>query len=449
MVLAILIIYTLGLLVITYFSAQSINTPTDFFAAGKNRGTLQITGSLLASVLGGSAILGSVNLALTQGWASAWYLLSAAIGFFCLLPVVSQVARHGRFTLSELIGRYYGTSARKLAAIIIPLAWTGIVAAQVIAAAKILFTLFQLPYELGVMIASLVFIGYTIFGGQLSIIKTDLIQAGIILLGIALSAVYLFFHHGDAQVSPIGESFPFNTAFGPLDLLVLLLSFSSTFVVGPDIYSRLFCARNEGVARRSVLFSAIIMLFFAFVLTYLGVFAAENLSPDQLHSVALLELIKAYLPTWVVGIMAAALLSAVLSSADTTLLTASMMLTELFHQDIDSKKAWRLSRFFVALVGLLSMYIALYATSIINSLLLALSFYSGAFIVPIVVALWNLRVNKQCATAAMLSGGLLALSGKIISIHLDLPVGNYLLFAAFVVNFALLKWTKNTSGHRE
>lgn len=439
MVLTILIIYLLTLFVLTYISARQLKTPTDYFVAGKNNGTILVTGSLLASVLGGSAILGSVNLAMSQKWASVWYLLSAAIGFFCLLPVVNRVARHGKFTLSDLIGNYYGDSARKLASIVIPLAWVGIVSAQVIAAAKILFSLFAMPYETGVILASLVFIIYTVIGGQLSIIKTDLIQAVIIFVGIILSSIYLLFHHGGASVSPLLESFPFNPSFKPIDLLVLLLSFSTTFVVGPDVYSRIFCARNEQVAKRSVLFSAVLLIPFAFVLAYLGVFAAENLTPNQLHSVALIELIQAYLPTWVVGIMAAALLSAVLSSADTTLLTASMMLSELFNENINNKRSLHLTRYIVIIIGVAAMVIALYATSIINTLLLALSFYSGAFIVPIVLALWEIKVNKRNAIIAILVGGLMALIGKLVSVHTGSSIGNYMLFSAFAVNFLILK----------
>ncbi|MFV0365241.1 MAG: sodium:solute symporter [Mangrovibacterium sp.] len=439
MVLQILMLYLIVLFVITYISTKQLKTPSDFFAAGKNKGVLLVMGSLLASVLGGSAILGSVNLAMTQGWASAWYLLAAAIGFFCLLPVVDKVVVHGKYTLSDLIGNFYGTSARKLAAIIIPLAWTGIVAAQVIAAAKILFSLFGLPYDVGVILSSLVFVCYTVLGGQLSILKTDLIQSIIIVLGILLSAVYLFFHHAEATVSPIADSFPFNAAFEPMDLLVLLLSFSTTFVVGPDVYSRIFCARNAQVAKRSVLLSAVVLVPFAFVLAYLGVFAVENLDANQLHSVALIEVIEAYLPPWVVGIMAAALLSAVLSSADTTLLTASMMLSELFYRDINNKKSLQLTKVFVVLIGMASLVIALYATSIVNTLLLALSFYSGAFIVPIILALWGVKVNKKNATTAMLVGGLMVLGGKLLATYLHFSLGNYILIVAFAVNYIILK----------
>lgn len=439
MKITILIIYGLVLLIIGIYSALRIKTPVDYFIAGKRNGTLQISGSLLASILGGSAILGSINLAVTQSWASAWYLLSASAGLWLLLPLVKKVSRFGKFTLTDMIGRFYGDSSRKVASFIIPLAWTGIVAAQIIAASRIMYSLFGLSYNNGVLIAGIVFMAYTLIGGQISIIKTDFFQSFIILGGILISAFFLNRIH-QVSVSALSESFPFNVNFKPVDLLILLLTFSSTFVVGPDIYSRVFCARDEKSARNSIIIVASILIPFAFLLTYLGVVAHENLPPEQLTgSVSLIELIDVYLPDWIVGLMAAALLSAVLSSADTTLLTASMILSELFKADIDNRKSLNTTRLLVVIIGAASILIALKITSIINTLLLALSFYSGAFIVPLILALAQVKTNKRMTIPAMIAGGLVALTGKILISYAGLNWGNWIIVAGFVLNFFLLR----------
>lgn len=435
----ILIVYGIVLLAIGIISALRIKNPADYFVAGRRNGVLQISGSLLASILGGSAILGSVNLTMTQHWAAAWYLLSASIGLWLLLPLVGKVSKMGKFTLTDMIGRFYGTTAQKSASVIIPLAWTGIVAAQIIAAGKILFSLFNLPYEQGVILSSAVYIVYTLIGGQISVIKTDVLQAIIILAGVVCTAVFLAFEPGTAT-PPLAETFPFNPGFGATDLLILLLTFSSTFVVGPDIYSRVFCSRDEKTARRSIIVVAAVLIPFAFTMTYLGVFAVKNLSAEQLtHSVVLVDLVAQYLPEWVLGLMAAALLSAVLSSASTSLITSSTMLSELISSDIDNRKSLRMTKLFIVAVGLISMVIALHLTSIINSLLMALSFYSGAFIVPIVAALMNLNVNKKRSILAMVTGGTIALAGKIAVSVYGISGGNWLIVAAFAVNFVLLR----------
>jgi len=433
----ILISYFILIVGLGIYSWLKIKEPSDYFVAGKRSGFWQISGSLLATVLGGSAILGTVNLTKDQSWAAAWYLLAASFGLWLLVPLVGKVNRLGKYTLTNLLGQFYGETARKAASIIIPLAWTGIVAAQVIASAKILFSFFNLPYEQGVLISGAVFILYTLIGGQISIIKTDFVQSFIILFGVILTAFFLW--DMPERVPEFSSAFPFNAQFSGIDLLILLLTFSSTFVVGPDIYSRVFCARDEKTARRSVRLVASILIPFAFILAYVGVFAFSHLPGENLEgSAALIEVINFYLPEWIAGLMAAALLSAVLSSADTTLLTSSMILSELINPDINNAKSLKQTRYFVVLSGIISMVIALKVTSIIGTLLLALAFYSGAFLVPLVAALTNWKVNKRLSILAMVAGGIIALGGKITAAYYGSDVGNWMIVSAFVVNAGIL-----------
>lgn len=444
MKLLILILYGTILVAIGIYSAFRVRTPADYFIAGKQSGVWRVAGSLLATILGGSAILGSTNLAMTRGWAALWYLLSASLGLWILVPLVRKVSRYGKFTLAGLLGHFYGETARKSASVIIPLAWTGIVAAQIVAAAKVLYAIFLFPYEYGVLVSGVAFIAYTLLGGQMSILKTDLYQSVIILAGVAACALAIARMPG-IHVQPIPRSFPFNPAFGPADLLILLLTFSSTFVVGPDIYSRVFCARDEDTARKSVMLVAAVLIPFAFALTYLGMAASANLPAEKLQgSVALIELIGFYLPEWAVGIMAAALLSAVLSSADTTLLSAAILLSELIKKDIDNKKSLRITRALITVTGLASILIAMKITSIIGMLLMALAVYSGAFIVPLIAALTNMKVNRRMAVAAMITGGTIALTGKLLTDIYGFAWGNWIIAAAFPFNFLLLKFKYKT-----
>ncbi|HEX7583276.1 MAG TPA: sodium:solute symporter family protein, partial [Prolixibacteraceae bacterium] len=413
-----------------------IKTPFDYFLAGKKTGVWQVSGSLLATILGGSAILGTIGLSETQSWASAWYILAASLGLFGLLPIVRKVYSQGKFTLPELIGQYYGESARKVTSLIIPIAWLGIVAAQIIAGAQILVSFFSMTYSSGVLLTGIIFIIYTYIGGQVSIMKTDLFQAFFILAGVILTAFMI--PAGQLPALPDFKSyFPFNAHFSAFDLFILMLTFSSTFVVGPDIYSRVFCAKDSKTAFRSVLVVALILVPFGFVLSYVGIYAATFHSGAQ-NSSALVNLSNTILPEWATGILVAALISAVLSTAATTLLTASMILSELFHKDINNQRSFRQTKLFIIVVGVLSMIISLKVTSIVSSLLMALSFYSGAFIIPMVAALFNLPFNKRFSIAAMLSGGILALSGKVMMTFSDLETGQYVLISGFILNALLI-----------
>ena len=432
----ILIIYALVLLLIGIYSFLKIKTPLDYFLAGKKTGVWQVSGSLLATILGGSAILGTIGLAGSQSWASAWYILSASLGLLGLLPIVKKVYSKGKFTLPELIGQYYGESARKVTSVIIPVAWLGIVAAQIIAGAQILVSFFGMEYTSGVLLTGLIFIVYTYIGGQVSIMRTDLFQAFFILAGVVMTAILI----PRAQLPALpafSVDFPFNNHFVPFDLFILILTFSSTFVVGPDIYSRVFCARDSKTAFRSVLIVALILIPFAFVLSYVGIYAATFYTGAQ-YSSALVNLANVYLPEWASGLLIAALISAVLSTASTTLLTTSMILSELFHKDLNNEKSFRQTKLFLIVVAVMSMLIALKVTSIVSSLLLALSFYSGAFIIPMVAALFGLPYNRRFSIAAMLIGGLMALTGKLMMTFNLLEIGQYIIISGFIMNAILL-----------
>ena len=267
-------IYFLVVLGVGIYSSFKIKNPDDYYVAGKKASLIPVSGSLLATILGGSAILGTIELSQEIGWAALWFLFCAAAGLFALLPLAKKVKRFGHYTLPELLARFYGSKAEKVASVVIPLAWIGIIAAQIIAAAKLINSLGYLNYTNGVIISSAVFIIYTLLGGQLSILKTDMFQALLIIAGLLALTFFAFKQPEIKTIQPLKFSVLFNAGFSPIDLFILLLTYSVTFVVGPDIYSRIFCAKSEQIARNSILLVAVVLILFMFVLTFLGVSSA-------------------------------------------------------------------------------------------------------------------------------------------------------------------------------
>lgn len=425
-----ILIYFIFILAIGIYSAFKIKKPSDYYVAGKKAGLIPVSGSLLATILGGSAILGTIELSQKIGWASLWLLFCASFGLFALAPMSKYLRRLGKYTLPELLCRFYGKPAERIASLIIPLAWLGIVAAQIIAAAKILNGLGFISYELAAIVAGIIFIVYTWLGGQLSILKTDTLQAVLILTGLIALFIYAI-TEGRNDVASFHLSSLFNSSFSPIDLLVLILSYSVTFVVGPDIYSRVFCAKNEKTSTYSVLTVALLLLPLSFVLGYLGIFSAQ-------HNGGIIAFADQLLPGWAYGLFVAALLSAVMSSADTTLLTSSMILSELITGNLDQNKSLLLTRYLIVVLGIAGVLIALFVTSIIQALLLALTFFSGAFVLPTIAGLLRLKINKSKVVKAMLAGGIMALSGKLVNLFAHELTGNLLILLAYILNGLLL-----------
>lgn len=449
----ILLLYIIAMIGIGIYSSRKILTSGDYLVAGNKGNMWQITGSLLATIIGSTAILGSSDLAFSQGWAAAWLLLSAAFGLLLLVFVAPLVKRYGKYTLPQLIGDQYGKEAKIIASFIIPIAWIGVIAAQIIGGARVINSFFGFPYEESVWGIGLLFIFYTGVGGQVSVIKTDLVQSFIIILGVIAIATYLFIW---TPVNP-GEmtrlNFPFNEGFRPVDLFVLFLTYSTTFLVGPDIYTRLFCAKSEKVARQSVLLSAIVLIPFAFLITYLGVYAAHQFPGfDFRQGSSLISVMSLILPEWGIGLLVAAILSAVMSSASTTLLTSSVIVTNTIQKDLDAPVSLRQTKLILIGIGLLSILLSLKVTSIVQSLLIALTFFSGAFILPVLAGLLGFRNNRIQSNLAIVIGGLVALLGKIAAVHGESKIGNLFIMIGFLLNALLLfpggKWIKKPKDLR-
>ena len=220
---------------------------------------------------------------------------------------------------------------------------------------------------------------------------------------------------------------------------VLLFTYSTTFVVGPDIYSRIYCAQSEQIARKSVLISAIVLIPFSLCITFIGVFAAYKYPElHQQKGSALIPVMLNTLPEWGIGLLVAALLSAVMSTGSTTLLTSVTIISDPYSKGLDNGYSIQNTKIIMVFIGILSILLALTVHSIIQSLLIALTIFSGAFILPTILGLFGFTTTKNRSAIAMITGGIVALTGKILALNGVNTAGNSLIIIGFILNAMIL-----------
>ena len=436
--------FLLGMILVGILSMKRIKTAASFFVADRKANTPAVTGSLLATIIGGSSTIGIAGLGYSKGLVGAWWMLVGAMGLIVLsLWFAGKVRDYEVYTLPEILRKQYGGNAiRIISSVLIAAAWLGIIAAQIIAAGKILSVLWPGQSVWLMIIAGSVFIIYTLLGGQYSILRTDLIQSVCIIAGIIVCTIAGVSSAGGLSgmmdnLPPSYFSFPTTPDFGWIDLLTFLFFVGSTYLVGPDIYSRIFCSKDPGVAKRSLLLTACIMIPTAFFITLAGI-AARVLLPEIQPESALPALVMHTIPAGLSGLVIIALLAAVMSSADTCLLTTSTIITSdilspLFK--IDEKNLLRISRIGVVVTGVVSLVIALRLQGIIASLLLGYTIYSAGLVVPILLGFYTKRfeLNAAGAMIAIAGGGasglFLKLSGHNALLLCTIPLSAILLFA--------------------
>jgi SSS family solute:Na+ symporter len=402
-------------------SARRIKGINSFFVADRQGSALLITGSLLATIVGGSSTVGMAGKGFSWGLVGAWWILVGVLGLLVLFVFLARrIRNYGLFTLPELLERQYGSSVKVAASIVVVWAWLGIIAGQIVAAGRILTAMGSGNLSLMMTISAGVFILYTILGGQISIIRTDTVQSAILMAGIILCACLGLKQCGGiaALQSHLPHDFflfPVNSHFSWTNLIEWLILVGSAYLVGPDIYSRLFSSRDGTTARKSALFTALLLIPLAFAIVLIGM-TARVLGPSISAEEAFPYTIRTVLPWGINALVMAALLCAVMSSADTVLLTSSTILTvdvvnhivtTLRGKPLEDRNILALSRLAVVVLGLAALGLALELQGVIPLLLLGYSIYTAGLVVPIVLGFSSgrLRLNAGGAMMAILGGG--------------------------------------------
>jgi SSS family solute:Na+ symporter len=445
--LTIIAVYFLAIIGIGVWSKRRAGSQNGFFVAHRRGTLLLITGSLVATAIGGSATVGMAGLGFKQGLTGAWWLLVGSIGLVILgVFFARRVRAAALYTLPELVERQYDRRMSLAASILIVIAWVGVVAGQIVAAGAVLSILGIGSVAFWMTVFTIVFVAYAILGGQFSIIRTDVFQAVILFLGIFAALALVFSQVGGldglkASLPPSYFSFPISTEFDWKMLLSLLILVGATYVVGPDMYSRLFCAKGEKTAQRSAILSAFLFIPLAFAIIFIGM-SAKVLYPEITAEGAFPQVITSVLSPGLSGLILAALVAALMSSADTCLLTQSVILTEdiikRVHPALDERKTILLTRLSLVGLGLVALGLALALKGVISSLLFAYTIFTCGLVVPVVAGFYKekLKVTPRGALAALIGGGVVGLLGKIPG--LDIPLKGDLGLIGFAVSAVLL-----------
>jgi solute:Na+ symporter, SSS family len=390
---AVFVIYLMAMMIIGLMGKHS-RSLEGFHLAKRSVGPLLLTGTFCATIIGASSTLGMAGLGFSKGWPGAWWMLSGMLGLLALsLFFAEKVRSTGYYTLPEVVGSFYGQRVRIAASMLIIISWIGVIAAQVIASGKVMGALFGTS-ETAFMIASAaVFVIYTAHGGQSSVIRTDIVQLIIILVGI-----FLLLSKAAGALEPgalEGLSFPTSQSMDASKVASMILVVGSAYLIGPDMYTRLLSAKNEQSAKRSAMASAMILVPLAFAITALGVIASKlfpAISPEDSIPVLMVSLLSPLQ----MGVVAAALLAAFMSSADTTLMTAASTLTlDLYKRirpDSSDHHLLMVSKIAVVMLGGIALATALSSPNIIKVLLQAYTVYTGGMLIPVLAGFYRQRL---------------------------------------------------------
>lgn len=403
-----MILYALVLVGYGVMTCKASGSVDAYTVADRSGSWFSVAVSVTASCVGGSATIGMVSLAWEKGFPAIWYLGSGAAGLVLLtLFLAKKVRETGVRTLPEMIRTFIGPGARPVAGVIIVIAWTSILAAQFSAASSICAALTGLDRFQALVWGGGLIIVYTVLGGQRSVIKSDIWQFGLVVLALAGVLGWIMLRHPDAVTGIRPELFNRDFTISTWNYYMLVIG--GSYVVCPMLFGRLLSAKDKVHAHRGTLAAVFGLLATGLVIVLIGLAGRAILPADTAPDAVLTSAMAGLLPPWLGTLLLLALFSAIISSADSCLITAATV----FCNDIARQKSVRGYRIMTVILGLAGLYLGSRGSSILSLLFAANDVYVSGIVAPVFLAMvfhGRRRVYQPAVLAGMIAGGLLGLA---------------------------------------
>ena len=327
----IVICYLVGMLVIGAIVGKlKIKNSEDYMVAGRRMGLFMVAFSLSANNIGGGSTTGLAGKAFgAWGMSAIWYVLAASIAMIPLAFFAPKIRKTLAVTIPEVIGRRFGKSSSIFSAILNIIALFCLTSSQVAASGSVVSALTGIPMNVCLILAGIVIILYTTLGGMIADQISDLVQFIIIFIGLAIATPFVINGIGGWQT--LSEKLPAAqlspTKIGWVVIIGYIFNYFCTFLSGPEMISRFESAKDEKTAFRASLLSGVLMAAMAIFPTLLGLaaLAVKDSLPNVVASNAMMSVTSKFAPTFITGLVSAAIISATMSSADSNLLCMSTM----------------------------------------------------------------------------------------------------------------------------
>lgn len=404
--------------------------------------------TMSATWVGGGFINGTAEYTATNGliWVQApWgYALSLVIGGLFFARTMRRRRYH---TMLDPLEERYGkkiTALLFLPALTGELFWT---AAILTALGATFATVLGIDLRTAILLSAVIAIAYTALGGLWAVALTDVVQLAILFIGLACIVPYALAHTGgwsatwSAYQAKFGDAatfLPSRSALGESywtwwDYALLLVFGGIPWQV---YFQRVLAARDENTAVRLSLIAGLICVLAAIAPVIIGMvssvtdWAALGLTPAPDSSATLPWVIKHLTPPGIAMIGLGAVAAAVMSSVDSSVLSASSMgiwnvYRPLIQPDITDSKIAKLIQRSIWIIGVAATLIAFQVQSVYELWFLCSDFVYCLLFPALVCALFDPKATGYGALAGFFVAAFLRFGGgdATLGIPAFLPYG--------------------------
>ena len=195
-IVAVAVVYFAIVAAIGAWATRRTRSAADFFVAGEGIGLLALTLAAMSATLSGFAFIGGPGLVYGAGLGAMFLLLPASItsslGAWMLAKRMRLLGEvRGLITVPDAIGaRYRSPAAQGLSAVAILLAVIGYMATNILALGLVIDAIFGIGLGPGIWLGMGIVLAYSVAGGILAGVYTDVFQGSLMAVASVLVFVY-------------------------------------------------------------------------------------------------------------------------------------------------------------------------------------------------------------------------------------------------------------------
>jgi len=436
------IVYLILMLAIGVYAYQRTKSSSDYFLGGRSLGPWPAALSAGASDMSGWLLLGLPGYAYAAGFEAFWLAGGLLVGTWANWLLVAKRLRTysvttDALTLPEFLSRRFNDKSKliqTISAFFILLFFLFYTSSGLVAGGKLFETVFGIDYTIAVVIGTICVVSYTLFGGFLAVSWTDLVQGLLMaaaLLIVPFAALDGGFGKLDAELTAINPELLtlWNGIDGkPLSAIAIisLVAWGLGYFGQPHILARFKASRSNKdltTARRIAVLWTGLSMFGALLVGFVGLVYVTNHGTLQLDDgeKTFMLLVNGMFHPVIAGILLAAILAAIMSTADSQLLVSSSALAEDFYKqvfktDASSEEIVRVGRLAVIILSVIALILAMTPdSSVLGLVSYAWAGFGAAFGPALVLSLYWSRMNRNGALAGIIVGGVTIVVWKQLS----------------------------------
>ena len=416
---------------IATYLGKGTKTFKDFAIGGSKIPWYIMGGTLFSTFCGGATMVAYVGNFYSQGLIWIWIPIQVVLVGVIYLFLYKKVFNLRKVSTADIMTLRYGEKTRLISTLVVMLAEVGMASAMLNTWTSMVTTYVGFSRPVALALGCILFFITAALGGYKGVATTDAIQGGIIMVGLT-AGVIVFVSKAGGMGAIAAAAGPekmniFSTANG-CSFITILGTFVSSFgmhmALQSGYVSRINSVATPRDAKRGIwMFIICQALGFGVFIPIIGLSGNVLLQNATIGDSVIGTMIALYMPAVVALIYVAAIVSAVLTTANSSLLSASICVTNdiyagMINKNATEKQKLLVSKLSIAVFILLALLLTTQFTTIISMMFVTYTI-NALIAIPLFAGLYGKKGGALAANLSLILGA----ASVIIWLLLGTPFG--------------------------